>query len=150
MESIKNYYLITDNIATSGQPTTDQFTEIAQAGYKIVINLALPSSDNALPDEGAIVTQLGMIYLHIPVIWDSPKIEDLQFFCEVMESTKKHKVWVHCALNMRVSCFMYLYRKLILKLPEIQAQYPMTELWQPNKIWQQFIQEAEANLITFC
>lgn len=146
MEQSKNYYLITDHIATSGQPTIEQFSEIAQAGYQIVINLALPSSDNALADEGAIVTRLGMVYIHIPVIWNDPKIEDLQFFCEVMESLKKRKVWVHCALNMRVSCFMYLYRKLFLKLPETQAKYLMSELWQPNPVWQKFIHDAEMSL----
>lgn len=146
MEPIKNYYLISDEIATSGQPTAAQFNDIAKAGYQVIINLALPSSDQAIVDEGAIVTRLGMIYLHLPVIWDAPKVEDLQFFCQVMESLKKRKVWVHCALNMRVSCFMYLYRKLFLKLPEAQARYPMTQLWQPNSVWQQFIQDAEATL----
>lgn len=147
MNTIKNYYQVTEYLATSGQPTREQFQEIAQAGHEVVINLALPSSDSALPDEGAIVTGLSMVYLHIPVIWDAPQLEDLELFFAMMGSLEKRKVWVHCALNMRVSCFVYLHQKLVLKLPEAQARYPMSELWQPNQVWQQFIQDAEA---AFC
>jgi protein tyrosine phosphatase (PTP) superfamily phosphohydrolase (DUF442 family) len=34
MENIKNYYPVTDRIATSGQPTAEQLAEIAEAGYE--------------------------------------------------------------------------------------------------------------------
>ena len=35
-----NYLQIHENLATSGQPTKKQFSLIAEAGYRVVINLA--------------------------------------------------------------------------------------------------------------
>ncbi|WP_217651847.1 protein tyrosine phosphatase family protein [Hydrococcus rivularis] len=103
MQEIVNYYQITDKIATSGQPTREQFQKIADAGYESVINLALPSSKNALADEGTIVAGLGMAYFHIPVVWEAPKLDDVRLFFDVMKSLSDRKVWVHCALNMNES-----------------------------------------------
>lgn len=60
LQDIYNYLRITEKLSTGGQPTTQQFTEISQAGFEIVVNLALPSSDNALPDEQAIVEAQGI------------------------------------------------------------------------------------------
>jgi hypothetical protein len=37
--SILNYYQVTDTIASSGQPTDDQFNGIAEGGYDDIINL---------------------------------------------------------------------------------------------------------------
>ena len=42
---IYNYVPINDQIASSGQPSPEQFSAIKEAGYDVVINLALASSD---------------------------------------------------------------------------------------------------------
>ena len=144
MKEILNYYQVTNNIATSGQPTQDQLCAIAEDGYKVVINLALTSSSNAIADEDGIVTDMGMVYIHLPVVWESPQIDDVQLFFHLMDVHKLRKVWVHCAKNMRVSCFMYLYQKHILKLSEEQACYPMNQIWQPEGVWQKLMQITEA------
>ncbi|WP_013323609.1 protein tyrosine phosphatase family protein [Gloeothece verrucosa] len=142
LEDIKNYYQVNPNIATSGQPTSEQFQVIKNAGYETVINLALPTSDQALANEAAIVTGLGMPYFNIPVVWEAPKLDDVRWFFSVMEALKERKVWVHCAVNKRVSCFVYLYQKYGLNLSEKDARYPMYNIWQPNEIWQHFIFEV--------
>ncbi len=142
MEAIANYYSINPNLATSGQPTREQFQQIADAGYNTVVNLALPSSDNALVDEGAIVTALGMVYVQIPVVWETPTLNDVQLFFDVMQALQHRKTWVHCALNMRVSCFVYLFRKHMLNCPDAEALYPMQAIWQPNEVWQRLIQDV--------
>lgn len=141
MQKILNYYQVSDKIATSGQPTQEQFDTIAKDGYKIIINLALASSSNAVPEEDAIVTDLGMVYIHLPVLWDAPQIDDVQIFCHLMNLNHLRKVWVHCAKNMRVSCFMYLYQKHILKMSEEKASYPMNKIWQPQGVWQELMQK---------
>ena len=112
IEDIYNYIKISDFIATSGQPTTKEFSAIQQAGYQIVVNLALPESTNALPEEKQIVESQGMQYVHIPVQWENPTIENVTEFFHVMEANTDKKVFVHCAANMRVSAFVYLYRRL--------------------------------------
>jgi protein tyrosine phosphatase (PTP) superfamily phosphohydrolase (DUF442 family) len=51
-----------------------------------------------------------MIYVQIPVIWDAPKLKDVETFFKIMKSFDGEKVWVHCAKNMRVSCFIYFWQ----------------------------------------
>ena len=48
MNHTRVYYKVSENIATSGQPTEQQFSEIAESGYTVVINLALPTSIHAI------------------------------------------------------------------------------------------------------
>lgn len=143
MNDIRAYYKVSDTLATSGQPNAEQFSLIAGAGYSVVINLALPTSTHAIPSEREIVKSLGMSYVHIPVSWDEPQLTDLQRFFAVMQENSDKKVWVHCALNMRASCFIYLYRSLVLQLPESDAMYPMSEIWQPSGAWANLINIAQ-------
>jgi protein tyrosine phosphatase (PTP) superfamily phosphohydrolase (DUF442 family) len=141
---IRAYFKVGETIATSGQPTAEQFSGIAGSGYDVVVNLALPTSTYALEDEAAIVQSLGMTYIPIPVSWENPQLSDLQQFYEVMRQHAADKVWVHCAMNMRVSCFMYLYQYCVLGLPEQQAQYPMLEIWSPTGAWAELVDAAKA------
>ena len=134
-----NFIKITENIASSGQPSATDFTEIASLGYDTIINLALTTSDNAIADEGDIVTELGMSYVHIPVQWQQPTLEQFQLFVAVMQQQYRRKVWVHCALNMRVSVFLYLYNTLCLGMAEEAALSTRSQVWQPDEIWSQFI-----------
>ncbi|MEY2856869.1 MAG: hypothetical protein RLZZ74_1181 [Cyanobacteriota bacterium] len=147
IQTIRDYYQISDRLATSGQPTPQQFAFIAQAGYQVVINLATSNSTNALAEEGIIVTDLGIIYVQIPVIWDEPKLKDVEIFFKIMESFDGEKVWVHCAKNMRVSCFIYFWQKYVLHLSEEQASYPMNQIWQPSGVWQTLIEQAETSFV---
>lgn len=110
MNDIKNFVYISDRLATAGQPTEDQLREIAKAGYEVVINLGLTGTDYALPDESGLVELLGLKYVHVPVQWESPSKEALEQFVREMENYKDEKVFVHCAANYRVSCFLAIYR----------------------------------------
>ena len=141
-KNILNYIKISDQIGTSGQPTPRQFQDIADAGFSTVINLAMPDSDNALPDEGGFVSELGMNYFHIPVPFDAPRREHLRLFLALMEILQKEKVWIHCALNMRVSAFMKHYQIRVMKR-SASEQVPMLAGWQPDDIWQNFLEIRE-------
>ncbi len=138
INSILNLITISDRINTSGQPSPIQFQDIADAGFNHIINLAMPDSDNALPDEGGFVSELGMNYFHIPVPFDAPTREHLALFLKLMNVLGDEKVWVHCALNMRVSAFMKHYQKSVMKLADEDC-VPMLESWQPDEVWQKFI-----------
>jgi len=80
LDGITNFAPVAEDLCTSGQPRAEQFQAIAAAGYAAVVNLALPTSDHALADEGSIVTGLGMRYFHIPVVWEPPTVDDLRAF----------------------------------------------------------------------
>ena len=143
LENIYNYLKISDKIATAGQPSVEQFSYIKEAGYQVVINLALKDSSNALRNEKEIVETGGMQYIHIPVIWENPTEDKLQEFIQVMKTNVDKKVFVHCAANKRVSAFIYLYRRSQESIDEEIAKKDLDKIWVPNEIWQQFIQEVE-------
>src|SRR6059058_2542067 len=103
LSEIYNFRAVGERFGTAGQPTEEQFQAIRSAGFQAVINLALPTSDNALLNEGSIVAALGMSYVHIPVDFKSPTSQDFLSFCGVMEAFEDRRVFVHCAANMRVS-----------------------------------------------
>lgn len=142
MEDIYNFVKVSDSIATSGQPTKEQLREIKDSGYQIVINLALPTSANALPDEKETVENLGMQYVHIPVVWEDPKFEDFTQFYNVMTANNDKKTFVHCAANMRVSAFMYLYHRLHENMSDEEAKKDLYQIWVPNDTWQKFITQV--------
>lgn len=141
IENIYNFLELSDAIATSGQPTEEQFSAIKEAGYQVVVNLALPESPNALPDEKKVVEAQGMQYVHIPVFWDNPTTEDVTRFFSVMEANADKNIFVHCAANMRVSAFMYLYRRLHERMSEEDARKDLHQIWVPNEMWQKFIEQ---------
>ena len=142
LTNIYNMLSLTDNLGTSGQPTSTQLAAIKEAGYEVVINLATGTTPRDLPNEADVVATQGMEYIHIPVVWDNPTEADLARFFEVMDATQDKKRFVHCIANMRVSAFMFLYRVLRQGMPLEEARATMSQIWQPNPIWQKFI-EAE-------
>jgi hypothetical protein len=67
VEDILNYRYISNKLTTSGQPTAQELSLIKHLGFPTILNLAPSNASNALPDEQAIVTALGMEYVNIPV-----------------------------------------------------------------------------------
>lgn len=144
LSTIYNMVSISDDLGTSGQPTSAQLAAIKDAGYEVVINLATGTTPRDLPHEAQVVAAQGMEYIHIPVIWEKPTEADLARFFEAMDATQQKKRFVHCIANMRVSAFVFLYRVLRQGVPVDTARAMMARIWEPNPIWQQFIQEALA------
>ncbi|MCC7374241.1 MAG: protein tyrosine phosphatase family protein [Verrucomicrobiales bacterium] len=138
---IYQYRAISDGLRTAGQPTEEQIRALREAGVEAVINLALPTSDNALANEGSIVTGFGMVYVHIPVDFRAPTSRDFRSFCGVMEAFEGRRVFVHCAANMRVSVFVFLYRVLNQGVARAEAERDLRAIWQPDEVWSRFIQE---------
>lgn len=138
---ITNFVQLTEDIGTSGQPGREQFEAIADAGYAAVVNLALPSSDHAISDEGSVVTGLGMSYFHIPVKFEQPTVDDLRTFIGVMRSLEGRKTWVHCVVNARVSAFLYHYLRHVRKLDEEASRSVILERWEPqmDATWRAFL-----------
>jgi protein tyrosine phosphatase (PTP) superfamily phosphohydrolase (DUF442 family) len=143
IEDISNFLQLSDRIATAGQPTIEQYPAIAAAGYQVVINLALTDSPSALADELTIASNLGIEYIHLPVIWTEPTLADFQAFMNIMSKYSAQKVFVHCAANKRVSAFLYLYRQLVEGIDEITAHQDLVKIWVPNPIWQGFIDSTK-------
>lgn len=138
----ENIYPVFDWLWTSGQLSETDISMLPARGIETVINLALPTSSPALPGEADYVTREGMNYIQIPVEWEHPELQQLIAFFGVLKAFEGRRIWVHCAKNMRVSAFVFLYRRLCLEQPEAASSHPMQDIWVPNPIWQVFIEHA--------
>lgn len=141
MSELLNFYQITDGIGTAGQPTREQLEELPRAGYTTVVNLAMHDSDNAILEEGNIVASLGMTYFHLPVPFDAPNAGYLKKFFDVMDVLKDEKVFVHCAINARVSAFTYKYLTLKRGVAPDKAKTPLLLKWEPrmDEAWKKIL-----------
>ena len=142
---IIKFLQLTPRVATAGQPRAEQFGEIRAEGYELVINLAVPNYVTAVANEAELVAEHGMRYLHIPVAWEAPTRADLEQFFAAMDANRGAKVFVHCAMNMRVSAFLFLYRVLHEGVPEAEALQDLRKIWQPIPHWQKFIEDVLAS-----
>jgi protein tyrosine phosphatase (PTP) superfamily phosphohydrolase (DUF442 family) len=141
LSEIYNFRAIGDKLGTAGQPTEAQLRAVSESGFEAVINLALPTSDKALANEGSIVTGLGMAYVQIPVDFKVPTAQDFRAFCRVMDAFDDRPVFVHCAANMRVSAFVFLHRVLHERVSPAEAERDLHAIWQPDQIWSRFIED---------
>ena len=137
-----NTHQVFDWLWTSGQLSEADISRLPGLGIDVVINLATPSSSNALPGEAEMVAREGISYFQIPIEWENPQLEQLAQFFLLMTAFEGRKLWVHCALNMRVSAFVYLYRRLVRNEDDTAAAWPLREVWEPNETWRIFINEA--------
>lgn len=148
MDDILNFYQSTARIGTAGQPKADQFAHIQAAGYSVVLNLAMADASNAVAAEEKIVTSLGMAYIHIPVPFDQPNVQHVRAFFGVMDGFANDKVFVHCALNLRVSAFMQRYLVLRHGFSIEEASSPFLKQWAPkiDAKWQAIIDLTASDL----
>ena len=139
IEDIQNFRQIRPNLLTAGQPKDTEFDAIRAAGVELVINLATDHAQDFNRDEKAIVESLQLRYIHIPVAWDHPTRTDLDRFFEAMDRNKNQKIFVHCARNMRVSSFVFLYRVIRNGEDPNHCLKDLEAVWQPNSVWAAFI-----------
>ncbi|MDH5345645.1 MAG: protein tyrosine phosphatase family protein [Gammaproteobacteria bacterium] len=139
LADIRNYREYSPAFASAGQPTREQLSEVGEAGFERVVYIAFSNSGSAISDEDAVVKELGMDYVHIPVIWDAPTMSDFYAFAGAMQREPDKKTLLHCQANYRASAFAFLYRVLYLGVPIAEAKADMNAVWQPNETWRDLI-----------
>src|SRR6266480_6745172 len=146
LSDIYNFRQVSPDLASSGQPREHQLAAIAEAGYNVVVNLALHSDPRySLRDEATSVRALGLDYVHIPVQFGAPTEGDLLAFFDAMDRNSDRRLWIHCAANMRVTAFVGLYRVLRRRWTEQDAFSLMHTVWEPDQVWSAFIKSQLAN-----
>lgn len=139
LSEISNFRQYSPVFASSGQPTRDQLEMIDAAGFQRIIYIAFSNGSKALLNEDEIVKDLGMEYMHIPVIWDKPTAADFYAFADVMGRYPEKKTLLHCQVNFRASVFSFLYRVLYKDVDIATAKADMNAVWQPNETWRDLI-----------
>jgi hypothetical protein len=67
---------------------------------------------------------------------------DFELFVRVMKRRQTQKCFIHCAKNMRVSVFVYLWRRIYEEVAHDIAQRSIDAVWVPNDIWQLFLESV--------
>ena len=133
-----NYVVASDRLHTAGQPDDEQLSTVADRGFDLVINLAPPTSRDAVANEGELVTETGASYLNIPVDWQNPAYADFELFSGVLNQSGDRQVLVHCMLNYRASLFTFLYRVVHEQVPAEEAFEAVAQVWEPADQWVTF------------
>lgn len=99
-----------EGVATAGQPTEAELKELAEAGYKTVVDLRTPQEDRGFA-EPEVVRGAGMEYLNIPLEANPGSFgdEDFDRFRELMTDHERRPVLVHCGSATRVGALMLAY-----------------------------------------
>ena len=103
-----------------------------------------------MPVEGSVTSGLGMSYVHMPVEFDAPTAEQAQRFIALMKVWEGKRIILHCAMNLRVSAFMYLYLKHAFGLDEDRASSPILAHWEPqmSDVWREFMELPKAQVLS--
>ncbi|MFT4046718.1 MAG: 50S ribosomal protein L11 methyltransferase [Solimonas sp.] len=139
-----NLRRIDAQLLTAGQPWPEQFAVLAQAGVRFVINLAAATSSNHLPDEAARWQAVGVRYAALPIPWEAPAAGHVEQFFALMDGAGGARTLVHCALNLRASTLVYLYRVLRRDDDRAAALADLQAVWTPDAVWQKLIDDTLA------
>ncbi|MGD2167664.1 MAG: protein tyrosine phosphatase family protein [Gammaproteobacteria bacterium] len=139
LNDITNYREYSSTFASAGQPTQAQLPLVRNAGFERVIYIAFSTDGNAIANEDKLVRDLGMDYVHIPVVWNAPTVADFENFAAVMQRNPEQKTLLHCQVNARASAFAFLYRVLYEDVPVAEAKADMNTVWAPNETWRDLI-----------
>ncbi len=145
LDSIYNYRALSTDLSTGGQPDEEELEAICQAGFELVINLGLSDAPYAVPHEALIIKSAGLDYIHLPVNFEAPEIDQFYAFCEIMRQHNHRKIFLHCAANKRVSVFIALYRVIVENWSLKDAEAEIQSIWEPNETWQGFIETVLKN-----
>ncbi|MCW2390780.1 uncharacterized protein (TIGR01244 family) [Sphingobium sp. B1D7B] len=129
-DDIRNFLRVDTRITTSGRLQPGDPARLATIGVGHVINLALGSHPDALPNAAAEIAEAGLRYTHIPIPFEAPTEAHYRAFVAALEADDA-PVHIHCIMNWRVSAFVYRYRRDALGIAEEQARALMTQIWDP-------------------
>ncbi len=137
---VMNFHRIDDTLASGGHFTDGGLAKIQAQGVELIIDL------RPKPPKGqrGRVQQAGIDWAHVPMDWKAPKAEDFAKFSQVLEANPDTHVLIQCAANYRASSMTFLHRVIHLGEPPEQARKALLAVWEPNKIWQAFIDEMLA------
>jgi protein tyrosine phosphatase (PTP) superfamily phosphohydrolase (DUF442 family) len=101
LSGVANACQILPNVITGGQPNAAQLRALKDAGGEIVLDIRDPMEPR-LVDEPALVRELGMEYVNIPVGAGSLNDGTLERILAVLRGAGDRTVFFHCGSGSRV------------------------------------------------
>jgi protein tyrosine phosphatase (PTP) superfamily phosphohydrolase (DUF442 family) len=102
LSGVTNACQILPHVITGGQPDAAQLRAFREAGGGTVLDIRDPMEPR-LVDEPALVRQLGMEYVNVPVRAGSLDDVTLDRILEVLRSADERPVFFHCGSGNRVA-----------------------------------------------
>lgn len=101
LSGVANACQILPNVITGGQPNAQQLRALKEAGGSIVLDVRDPMESRPV-DEPALVLQLGMEYVNIPVRAGSLDDATLERILAVLRRAGERTIFFHCGSGNRV------------------------------------------------
>lgn len=125
-----------DDIVIGGQPTEAHLRAANDLGFQTVVNLR-PDEEFDDFDEQALVEELGMTYVHIPVAGEEDVTrENAEALSRILEDTGNRPILMHCSSGNRVGSLFAARAHLLLDEDpehalEIGRRAGLTDLEEP-------------------
>ncbi len=104
---ILNWRTPVEGLLTGGQPTPEQISEAARAGYTTIVNLRA-DAEEGFAWESDLVEGLGMRYVHIPVAGAAGLTRENVDLLSAVLDDRDGPMMIHCASGNRVGAMMAL------------------------------------------
>jgi uncharacterized protein (TIGR01244 family) len=107
-----NSHQILEEVSVGPQPSENDLKQLARKGVKTVINLRVENEQEGQlspMDEGQLARDLGLEYLHIPVIGDQIREGQVDEFRNAVENLPK-PIYAHCAKGKRAAALSMMTR----------------------------------------
>jgi len=116
---LPNYVELSALLGTGGQPDEAGMKQLAEKGYKSIINIRTSGEKFDLVGEEKQALQLGLRYYMVPF---SSQEEQALAFNTLLSALKGEKVFVHCGSGNRVGSLMMIYFALMEGMPLDKAE----------------------------
>jgi protein tyrosine phosphatase (PTP) superfamily phosphohydrolase (DUF442 family) len=120
VSGVANACQILPHVITGGQPNAAQLRALKEAGGDIVLDLR-DSMESRVVDEPALVRELGMEYINVPVRAGALDDSTLERILEVLRSARDRTVFLHCGSGNRVGGALIPYLMLDEEMEEEDA-----------------------------
>jgi protein tyrosine phosphatase (PTP) superfamily phosphohydrolase (DUF442 family) len=120
VRGVANACQILPNVITGGQPNAAQLQALKEAGGGIVLDVRDPMEPRPV-DEPALVKELGMEYVNVPVQAGSLTDATLDRILSILRNAGERTVFFHCGSGNRVGGALIPYFILDQKMQEEDA-----------------------------
>ncbi|HKV73245.1 MAG TPA: sulfur transferase domain-containing protein [Gemmatimonadales bacterium] len=98
---LNNRCQVLPKLLSGGQPTADHLKALKAAGVEVVVDIRDPMEPRPL-DEPALVRQLGMEYINVPLVTGRQTDADMDRILAALRNNKDRQVFYHCASGNRI------------------------------------------------